>query len=88
MEAIQKFVEQYWVIIAGLLLYWQNPDALKNVLAKFTGGLIKPPESSRTLSDLELVRQLAELNQAKGYGAEAEIQALFSKFMTGGKPRT
>jgi hypothetical protein len=84
-EQLAKFVEQYWIILAAIVLFWTNPAPVKALLAKFSGGLIKPPDGGApsAMSDLDLVKTLAEVNAANGYGADEEIKALFAKFMKG-----
>jgi hypothetical protein len=83
-EQLAKFVEQYWIVLAGIILFWTNPAPVKALLAKVSGGMIKAPETgAASMSDLDLVKTLAEVNAANGYGADEEIKALFAKFMKG-----
>ncbi len=77
-ELVAKYVQEYWILIAGVILYLMDPAMAKNLLAKIGLG---PSQSAKKASDfLDLVNELARANRDGQFGADEEIQSLYKKF--------
>lgn len=74
-EQLTQLVQQYWVIIAGIILFLTKPDMAYALLAKV--GIGKPVNVEP--DPLEIVLELAKINRDQGLGAGTEINALYQK---------
>jgi hypothetical protein len=74
-EQISQLVQQYWPIIAGIILFLTKPDMFYALLAK--AGIGKPVNVEP--DPLEIVLELAKINRDQGLGAGTEINALYQK---------
>jgi hypothetical protein len=77
-DLVAKYVQEYWILIAGVILYFMDPGMAKNLLAKVGFG---SSQSAKKASDyLDLVNELARANRDGQFGADDEIQSLYKKF--------
>lgn len=80
---IQAFIEQYWVLLALIFAYFQNPALARSILAKIGIGSdpLKKPDA------LELLNLLNRLNVEHEAEAEDELFELYKKFSAKVKPK-
>lgn len=77
-ELVAKYVQEYWILIAGVILYLMDPSMAKGLLSKVGFG---SGQSAKKASDfLDLVNELARANRDGQFGADEEIQSLYKKF--------
>lgn len=77
-ELVAKYVQEYWILIAGVILYLMDPSMARNLLSKF--GLTAGPSAKKASDFLDLVNELARANRDGQFGADDEIQSLYKKF--------
>lgn len=77
-EIVQKYIQEYWVIIAGIILFMLDPTRAKVLLSKL--GVVSNPTVKTAGDNLDLVNELARANRDGGFGADEEIQSLYKKF--------
>jgi hypothetical protein len=77
-EIVQKYIQEYWVIIAGIILFMLDPTRAKVLLSKL--GVVSNPTVKTAGDNLDLVNELARANRDGGFGADEEIQGLYKKF--------
>lgn len=78
-ELVAKYINEYWILIAGVILYFMDPSMAKALLSKV--GLGANPSVKKTQADfLDLVNELARANRDNQFGADEEIQSLYRKF--------
>lgn len=77
-ELVAKYVNEYWIAIGAVILYFMDPGMAKSLLAKIGFGA---GQSAKKASDfLDLVNELARANRDGAFGADDEIQSLYKKF--------
>ena len=77
-EIVQKYIQEYWVVIAGIVLFMLDPTRAKVLLSKI--GVVSNPLTKTTSDYLDLVNELARANRDNEFGADDEIQSLYKKF--------
>lgn len=78
-ELVAKYVNEYWIAIGAVILFFMDPSIAKNLLAKI--GLGGGSNAKKAAADfLDLVNDLARANRDNQFGADEEIQSLYRKF--------
>ena len=77
-ELVGKYVNEYWIAIGAVILFFMDPTMAKTLLSKV--GLVANPAAKKTQDFLDLVNELARANRDGGFGADEEIQSLYKKF--------
>jgi hypothetical protein len=77
-DLVAKYVQEYWILIAGVILYFMDPGMAKNLLGKI--GLGGNPAAKKASDYLDLVNELARANRDGQFGADEEIQSLYKRF--------
>lgn len=78
-ELVAKYVNEYWIAIGAVILFFMDPTMAKTLLSKV--GLAANPAAKKTTADfLDLVNDLARANRDNQFGADEEIQSLYRKF--------
>jgi len=80
-ELVAKYIQEYWVVLAGIILFMLDPTRAKIVLSKI--GVVSNPLTKSTADYLDLVNELARANRDGGFEADEEIQSLYKKFSSG-----
>ena len=77
-ETIAGYVQQYWIVIAAVVLLFVDPTQLKVLLSKV--GVVRNPLAKSQSDYLDLINDLTRANRDGGFGADEEIQKLYQKF--------
>jgi hypothetical protein len=78
-EIVAKYVNEYWIAIGAVILFFMDPSIARNLLAKV--GIGGGTNAKKTPADfLDLVNELARANRDGQFGADEEIQSLYKKF--------
>lgn len=77
-ELVGKYVNEYWIAIGAVILYFMDPTMAKTLLSKV--GIGANPAAKKTQDFLDLVNELARANRDGEFGADEEIQSLYKKF--------
>lgn len=85
-EIVAKYVNEYWIAIGAVILFFMDPAIAKNLLAKIgIGGGSNPKKMPSDF--LDLVNELARANRDNQFGADEEIQSLYRKFSATPSPQ-
>lgn len=77
-ELVGKYVNEYWIAIGAVILFFMDPTMAKTLLSKV--GIVANPSAKKTQDFLDLVNELARANRDGEFGADEEIQSLYKKF--------
>jgi len=77
-ELVAKYVNEYWIAIGAVILFFMDPGMAKSLLAKV--GLGAGTSAKKPADFLDLVNELARANRDGQFGADEEIQSLYRKF--------
>lgn len=77
-EILAGYVQQYWILIAAVILLFVDPTQLKVWLSKL--GVVRNPLAKSQSDYLDLINDLTRANRDGGFGADEEIQKLYQKF--------